>query len=74
MLVLTRKAGQSFCIGESIVITVQSIKGEHVRIAIEAPKEIPILREELRDARQINKEALLPERSAIDALREKLKK
>lgn len=46
MLVLTRRASQSFRIGDFIVITIERIKGEQVHIGIKAPKEIPIFREE----------------------------
>jgi carbon storage regulator len=47
MLVLTRKENESILIGENIRITVTSIRGHHVRIGIEAPSFIPVVREEL---------------------------
>jgi carbon storage regulator len=47
MLVLTRKVNESLLIGEDIVITVVEIKGDKVRLGIEAPKEIPIARSEI---------------------------
>lgn len=46
-LVLTRKKEESLFIGD-IKVTVAAISGNQVRLAIEAPKEVPILREELR--------------------------
>lgn len=50
MLVLTRKRGESFTIyGELIKITVVDVKGGQVRIGIEAPIEIPVLRSETPD-------------------------
>jgi carbon storage regulator len=47
MLVLSRKAQQAVVINGDIRITVLSIEGSRVRIGIEAPKHIPVLREEL---------------------------
>jgi carbon storage regulator len=47
MLVLTRKLNESIIIGENIRITLTLIRGQHVRIAIEAPEDMPILRSEL---------------------------
>ncbi|MCL2539706.1 MAG: carbon storage regulator CsrA [Oscillospiraceae bacterium] len=74
MLVLTRKPGESFFIGDEVKITVQSIRGDGVRIAIDAPREVKILRSELKEAREINMESVMPEASAIEALRRSLKK
>jgi carbon storage regulator len=48
MLVLTRKMNERIIIGDSIWITVVGIRGNHVRLGIEAPPEITILRDELR--------------------------
>jgi carbon storage regulator len=47
MLVLKRKAGESFFIGKEIKVTVVKTEGGKVRIGIEAPREIHIIREEL---------------------------
>ncbi len=47
MLVLTRKVNESLVIGEDVVITVVDIKGDKVRLGIEAPKEIPVARSEI---------------------------
>ena len=49
MLVLTRKAGESFMIGDDITITVLGKKGNQVRIGIDAPKDIPVNREEIHE-------------------------
>lgn len=48
MLVLTRKAGQTLVIGENVRVTVLSVKGNTIRLGIEAPKEVSVQREELR--------------------------
>lgn len=47
MLVLKRKEGQSIVVGGNIIIKVHKIEGRSVKLAIEAPKEISILRTEL---------------------------
>jgi carbon storage regulator len=50
MLVLTRKAGESFLIGEEVTVTVVRITGGGVRLGIEAPSDYLVVREELMDA------------------------
>jgi len=50
MLVLSRQRDQSIVIGENVVITVVDIRGDKVRIGIEAPKEIPVHRQEVHEA------------------------
>ncbi len=47
MLVLTRKPGQSVYIGDEIKITLHGIRGNQVRIGIEAPSAVKIYREEI---------------------------
>ena len=47
MLVLTRKVGASLNIGDDITVKVIDIQGRQVRIGIEAPKDVHILRSEL---------------------------
>lgn len=46
MLVVTRKEGESIVIGDSIVVSVSSIRGNRVRLAIEAPRNVGIGRSE----------------------------
>ncbi len=48
MLVLSRKVGERIWIGEDISITVVRITGGGVRLGIEAPHELPVVREELK--------------------------
>jgi carbon storage regulator len=50
MLVLSRKKNESIVIDEHIVITIVEIRGDKVRLGIEAPKEIPIHRSEVHAA------------------------
>jgi carbon storage regulator len=47
MLTLTRKAGESIRIGNDVVLVIQEIRGKTVKISIEAPKGVPIYREEV---------------------------
>ena len=47
MLVLSRREGERIRLGDSIVVTVVRVRGDRVRIGIEAPSEIRVLREEL---------------------------
>jgi len=47
MLVLTRRPGEGLKIGKDIVVTVLGIKGSQVRIGLDAPKHVPIHRQEL---------------------------
>jgi carbon storage regulator CsrA len=49
MLVLTRKAGERIYVGSDISITVVQVKGATVRIGINAPEAVPILRGELTE-------------------------
>jgi carbon storage regulator len=52
MLVLSRKRDESIIIGDSVVVTVVDIRGDKVRLGIEAPKEVPVHRREVYDAIQ----------------------
>ena len=54
MLVLSRKPSQQIMIGPDIVITIVKIDRNHVRLGIQAPPAIPILRHELADDGQTN--------------------
>ena len=47
MLILTRRVGETLVIGDDIVVTVLSIKGNQVRVGVKAPKEISVHREEV---------------------------
>jgi carbon storage regulator len=49
MLVLSRKTNEKIMIGDDIVITVAEIRGTSVRLGIDAPKHVPIARDELLD-------------------------
>ena len=52
MLVLSRQRDESISIGDNIVITIVDIRGDKVRLGIEAPKEVPVHRQEVYEAIQ----------------------
>jgi carbon storage regulator len=63
MLVLSRKKNESIVINNDITIVVVEIRGDKVRLGVEAPKEVPVHRREVYDAIKRN-EASQPEDSA----------
>lgn len=54
MLALTRKKNESIVINGNIEITIMEVKGDHVKIGVQAPKSIPVYRKEVFE--QIQKE------------------
>ena len=69
MLILTRKTGQGFSIGDDVEITITEISGDKVRVGISAPKHIKVLRSELSETLEQNMQAAGPASSeAIRAL------
>ena len=57
MLVLSRHRDESIMIGDNIVITVVDVRGDKVRLGIDAPTDIPVHRQEVYDAIQREKNA-----------------
>jgi carbon storage regulator len=74
MLVLTRRVGDGLMIGGGIEVTVLEIQGDKIKIGINAPKDVSILRKELvHEARDVNREAAMSEIS-LNMLAEAIKK
>jgi len=67
MLVLTRKPNESIMIGDDIEVSVLAVKGEKVRIGIQAPREVPVFRKEVYLAiQQQDAEASPSARAEVD--------
>ena len=47
MLILTRRIGETLIIGDQVQVTVMSVQGNQVRLGVNAPKDIPVHREEV---------------------------
>ncbi len=65
MLVLTRRIGETINIGDEVQVTILSIAGSQVRVGVNAPKEIPVHREEVYE--RIKKEREVKLRGNSDA-------
>jgi carbon storage regulator len=57
MLILTRRAGETVMIGSDVTITVLGVKGNQVRIGINAPKDVAVHREEIYERIQSEQSA-----------------
>ena len=68
MLILQRRTGESLVIGEDIRVSVVSIEGARVRLAISAPPEVSILRSELLDAKLANQDSAAEEAAPTELL------
>lgn len=59
MLILTRKVSESLMIGDDVSVTVLGVKGNQVRIGVNAPKEVAVHREEIYQRIQQEKQGLV---------------
>jgi carbon storage regulator len=67
MLVLTRKLGEVIRVGDSVTVRILEVKGNQVRLGVEAPADVRIYREEVyRAIRKENEEAALREAGSVD--------
>jgi len=66
MLILTRRVGETLMIGDEVTVTVLGVKGNQVRIGVNAPKEVAVHREEIYE--RIKKEQAGDESEIVDAV------
>ena len=69
MLALTRKKGEALMVNNNVEITILEVRGDQVKIGIEAPKDVPIYRKEVYlQIQEENKASFSPE--GLDALKD----
>ena len=74
MLILTRKTNEKIKIGNEITLSIIEIKGEQVKIGVEAPKEVKVFRQEVFNAIQNENRAAVTSQDSISALSDLFKK
>jgi carbon storage regulator len=69
MLVLSRRVGDSVVIGDDVVVTVLEVRGDVVRIGVDAPRDVAVRRQELlTELADSNRAAASPQPAAVDDL------
>ncbi|WP_341923885.1 carbon storage regulator CsrA [Nocardioides psychrotolerans] len=74
MLVLSRRAGESVVVGDDVTITILEVRGDVVRVGIDAPRSVAVHRAELLEALESsNRDAASPSEQAVASLAEALR-
>lgn len=58
MLILTRRVGETIVIGDDVTVTVLGVKGNQVRLGVNAPRDLPVHREEIYERIQQENQAV----------------
>ncbi|MCW2818192.1 MAG: carbon storage regulator [Marmoricola sp.] len=75
MLVLSRRVGESIAIGDDVVVTVLEVRGDVIRVGIDAPRSVAVHRAELLvQLESSNQQSSSPSDADIDSLRQALRK
>ena len=75
MLVLSRRVGESIVIGDDVTVTVLDVRGDVVRVGIQAPRSVTVHREELlRELEETNRAAASASEDAVASLAAQLGK
>jgi len=75
MLILSRKINEKICIGNNITLTIMEVRGDQVKVGIDAPKDVKVFRQEVFNAIQSeNKAAAATAKADLSALSNLLKK
>lgn len=73
MLVLSRRAGESIAIGDDVVVTVLEVRGDVIRVGIDAPRSVTVHRAEVvAQLQDTNREAASPTDDAVRSVRRAL--
>ncbi len=73
MLILSRRAGESLAIGDKIKVRILEVKGDVVKVGIEAPREVPVHRQEIYEAiEKENQAAARVKKDVFSSLNEQL--
>jgi carbon storage regulator len=69
VLILTRRIGEKVIVGDDVVISILDVRGDSVRIGIQAPREMSVHREEVwLELRRANEQAAASTETAVDAV------
>lgn len=68
MLILTRKTNEKIRIGNDITITIIEVRGDQVKVGVEAPKDVKVFRQEVFNAIQNENRAAVVSAANLDAL------